>query len=993
MKILAVLLLLLLSSVLPAEDRLIQRFNTDPAYGIGTWEKAFDADKEGLLIKATSAKGGVGYPRRLDLSADVGRVPRLSFTLLQPGQSRHINLRLIDADQTRATFTFRFHPATAGKTYTLSETTGIRWTDPAAITEPGGNGVLDLDGIVNLQILGDWRNAAIEVRLHDLSSIEDGPETQAAREKARIAAERETARLAALEQARRDRIASVLERGAEHPADGPRVLRASLAAPNLIALDIQELEFVVPGQIDFVPGPEHELRPSDKQVLAWREGRAEMTPKSVEVFVGEGKAKTSLGFYLPHAGKLWRREQLTGAAIDLDLIDTPQAYRVYIGDSTTAISPVSVARKSKPNDGPMYGNEKAILHRVYLRLPAPVPEGQALRVVFHGLNTRENDTAFTPDPARDFNEALQVSQVGFRADDPWKQASLSLWLGSGDGQSFDAWIGKDFFLVDEKDGSRHPAGVVRKRMDKDEVQSSFRTKRNHADAAIYELDFSSFDRPGRYRIAIDGLGVSLPFPIGDNAWEHAFQVSMKGFLHHRSGIALAPPFTSYKRPLNFHPDAGTRALQSDVTRLDGESAAIFDSLSRIHSSAEVLPNAWGGYMDAGDWDRRAQHLESTFLHLELLELFPERLGRVKLALPPAEAENNIPDLLDEALWNIDFYARLQTAEGGIRGGVESTEHPREGEASWQESLLVGIFTPDAASSHLFAATAIKASALLKPFDAPRAAALEAAALRAWDWAEANPVPDSIPAKYKQQDALSRNLAAAQLFALTGKEDYLAVFKAGSSLVDGESKRWGDEADAIFVIATLPDARGQNELRQQARDVLRTLADAAVKFQEGNAFHLAAISPLPLMGYVGYFSVPEMVSQMLPRAHFLTGDERYLAAAVAASNFSNGANPNNLVYTTGLGERFPRNPLHIDSRVTAQPAPAGITVYGQSDPQEGYGFNEWVHTYHLQGAFPPSREWPTAEAYFDIFLWPAQSEYTVHQTLGPASYYRGYLTGR
>jgi endoglucanase len=45
--------------------------------------------------------------------------------------------------------------------------------------------------------------------------------------------------------------------------------------------------------------------------------------------------------------------------------------------------------------------------------------------------------------------------------------------------------------------------------------------------------------------------------------------------------------------------------------------------------------------------------------LDLYELFPERIGAIKLALPPAESGNAIPDVLDEVLWNLDLYRRLQ----------------------------------------------------------------------------------------------------------------------------------------------------------------------------------------------------------------------------------------------------------------------------------------------------------------------------------------------
>ena len=56
---------------------------------------------------------------------------------------------------------------------------------------------------------------------------------------------------------------------------------------------------------------------------------------------------------------------------------------------------------------------------------------------------------------------------------------------------------------------------------------------------------------------------------------------------------------------------------------------------------------------------------------------------------------------------------MQTPEGGIRGGIESSEHPRSGEASWQESLTVMAYAPDVWSSYLYVATAARAAKWLE----------------------------------------------------------------------------------------------------------------------------------------------------------------------------------------------------------------------------------------------------------------------------------------
>ena len=93
-------------------------------------------------------------------------------------------------------------------------------------------------------------------------------------------------------------------------------------------------------------------------------------------------------------------------------------------------------------------------------------------------------------------------------------------------------------------------------------------------------------------------------------------------------------------------------------------------------------------------------------HLELLQLYPNYFAETNLNLP--ESDNSIPDIIDEALFNIDCYRRLQTVEGGIRGGIEAAEHPKQGETSWLESLKVMAYAPGPWSSYLYANVAARA---------------------------------------------------------------------------------------------------------------------------------------------------------------------------------------------------------------------------------------------------------------------------------------------
>lgn len=106
-----------------------------------------------------------------------------------------------------------------------------------------------------------------------------------------------------------------------------------------------------------------------------------------------------------------------------------------------------------------------------------------------------------------------------------------------------------------------------------------------------------------------------------------------------------------------------------------------------------------------------------------------------------------------------------------------------------------------------------------------------------------------------------------------------------------------------------------------------------RIQQENAFNVTCQTRYPpVIGVVGYYSVPETTTGfVLPRARHLTGKENYLSVALAAAQYSAGANPMNMTFTIGVGHDHPRRVLHLDSRNAGIEPPDSITVYGQTDP--------------------------------------------------------------
>jgi len=687
------------------------------------------------------------------------------------------------------------------------------------------------------------------------------------------------------------------------------------------------------------------------------DGQLQEAAKRVEVLRRQGGRMASLGDLAVNAKALKPQDTATGADLAVETVDNPAAYRIVGVDDaawTTALEPVAVAWKRKPN------GYRSLTHQVdvYLKLPRPLVAGRTYRISFLGLNLRQAAVDYRHTPTTTRSPAVHVGAIGFRPDDPFKRAWLSQWLGTGGPLDYPA--GTKFTVLDDASGRVVFSGEARQVLAADGTES-FKEGRNYARTAVHALDFSALTQPGRYRVCVQGIGCSYPFEIADDVWQRAFVLSMQGLLTHRSGIALGPPTTEYLRPRPMHPADGCRIYTCDGSELAaGGQDGAFKTIAE-RRTAELLPNAWGGHMDAGDWDRNGQHEPAFWQLLDLFEIAGDRIGRIALRLPDDERSNGIPDLLDEALWSVEFYERLQRPDGGVGGGIESTSHPRPGEASWQESLVLAAFAPDPRASYHHAAVGSKLARLLRPYDAVRAARIAGSARRAWDWAETyrEPTVAALPEPQRQGAAealtIARNVAALELWLSTGEEAFHGTFSATSYLTGG-----GDtmrQLDAVVRYARLPDGQGDATLRQAAREWVVKQADAALTFGDGNAFGITtAIPQLPPMGFVGYLSVPEMIGALLPHAWLLTKDGKYLAGAVRACQFASGANPENRAWTTGLGPDPVRFPLHVDSQITGQPAPPGITVYGVSDPLENYGFDAWAYQWYLQKMVPAPRTW-------------------------------------
>ena len=497
----------------------------------------------------------------------------------------------------------------------------------------------------------------------------------------------------------------------------------------------------------------------------------------------------------PKSDSLVTFETLIGDPLLTFIADKPETWTV------NGKRPIAVYRKSKPIDWRMPNGDFVMRHVIFLKTDGPIA-ANAVTIGITALNVDKTSVLLAASRESVRSDSIHVQQIGFRPDDPVKRAFLSLWLGTGGGYNFPDNM--TFRIVDNRSGKSVYSGKVVKVLDKD-AKERLQREDNFSATSVYKMDFSDFKTPGNYSVVVDGVGRSYPFPIAGNVWDTAFRVQMRGLANERSGVALAPPYADYTRPRDFHPADGAPVFESSYSRLDGptEGPGIEKG-----STGKLLPDAWGGYHDAGDWNpRRVTHMEVTAAQLEMLRLFPAHFEKMVLPIPH---KSGIPDVLTEALFELDCFRRLQKTDGGMPFGIETNGDPIAGEVSFKQSMPAYVYAPDLWSSYFYAGVAARAAKLLQKYNAPLAKTYRDSALKAMAWAEQDwhkREKDGTLTKLDWAVKDDRNLAAVLLYDLTGDTAWHTLFKENTVLKEANANLFAYgtavQQNAAFAYTFLP----------------------------------------------------------------------------------------------------------------------------------------------------------------------------------------------
>jgi endoglucanase len=440
--------------------------------------------------------------------------------------------------------------------------------------------------------------------------------------------------------------------------------------------------------------------------------------------------------------------------------------------------------------------------------------------------------------------------------------------------------------------------------------------------SVRVADFSSVRTPGSYRLAVAGLPDSAPFPIAADAYRALDAGAIRALTLNRASIALPERIAGvYARPAG-HPD---------------DKVLVHESAASKARPAGTVISAPKGWYDAGDYNKYIVNSGiSTYTLLAAYEHFPRWFDKLALNLP--ESGNGLPDLLNEALWNLEWMATMQDPNDG---GVYHKLTNKTFDPFVMPDKATGtryVVQKTTAAALDFAAVMAVASRVLKPFDAQapgRSARYLAQAESAWRWAQQNPkVLYRQPSDIKTGEYGDKSVddefawAAAELLISTGKDAYRAP--AMASAPAGKAAPDWAEVRALGWISLVQHRDGlpKGADASAARERILATADALAARWQASPYRLSMANADFVWGSNAVLMNQAMV---LVQAYRLQPKPAYLNAAQSALDYVLGRNPLGNSYVTGFGAVSTRHPHHRPSEADGIEAPVPGWLAGGPNP--------------------------------------------------------------
>ncbi len=473
-------------------------------------------------------------------------------------------------------------------------------------------------------------------------------------------------------------------------------------------------------------------------------------------------------------------------------------------------------------------------------------------------------------------------------------------------------------------------------------QLSAATKDDLSETTNQIADFSTFQKPGHYYVEIPDLGRSYTFEIKENIFKKTAIGALKGFYYQRTSEDLPAAYAGKWARAAGHPDTQVYVHGSAATAERPEGT--------------IIASPYGWY-DAGDYNKYIVNSGiSVATLLSLYEDFKTDCKPFKTNIP--ESKNALPDVLDEALFNIRWMVTMQDPnDGGVYHKLTNARFDPLNMAPSKATTRRFVVQKSTAATLDFAAVLAQASRVFKQYERQLphfADSCRLAAEYAWQWASRHPdvmydqeamnklyEPDIVTGEYGDRSLKDEWIwAAIELWAATNKAEY-------KDKVDLFPDRqvplpaWNDVRTLGYYTllrleSTLPSP--VPEITTLKKSML-SLADSLVSGITVHPFH--TVMGRSDRDYCwGSSSVAANQGIFLIQVYKLSRDQKYLKAALTNLDYLLGRNATGYCFLTGFGQKQVMYPHHRPSvsDEVVEPVPgllSGGPNPGQQDKCPGY----------------------------------------------------------
>lgn len=694
-----------------------------------------------------------------------------------------------------------------------------------------------------------------------------------------------------------------------------------------------------------------------------------------------------------------------GQRLDVTIAGQAAGWTITSTDDKSFGSQRAVAayRKSKPmNTDHTLTSE--LDHWIFLQLPQSMKQGCSYTIsIPNGLGSDAQKAEIRFDMWNAQSEAIHVNVLGYTPTEA-KAADLYLWLGEGGQRDYKSFEGKKVYLYNVKTGKKSTVGKVS--FWKAATESALEAnKKNMTGSDVWNIDFNA-TTPGRYRLVVEGVGCSMDFDISNELYREPFRYSVRGYYYMRLGEPIDPKvtpvprqpqfipevdpkgFTVYKTDLHpWHPD--WRKLHGDVWDEPHFKPALQSAFwqHRLPGN-QVNTEVKGGHSDAFDWDRHLAHVSNIYDMLLPYILTNGRIGDDDLGI--RESGNGIPDIIDEARNEVDFFLSIRDGEAYSQGVTNpSTE--------WTIMFQAGCTTMAAWANA--ANCAITADAFRIQGNEELCKYYTDEAIKAFRFASRQEVSqlddlqDIGSARMRGRDF--RQMAAAFLYNVTGDVEWEKIMAEESVVKAADSKIFSKERKENFyqiwgtaAYLACPHERHYPELYQNMKASVNAQADANnVTFISQRPSRRAANDPR--------WQVSENL-QLVMMAHYIANStarrQQLEKAMYLEAGWGLGRNPSNTVEMTGLGQRHITD-CYTTGRNDGSPEshPGQTPFNGTETWSAGNGGDARIL---LNRCYPSWYDggWPQQESFFNQrYMW-VNGEFTPRETMRGKMALLGYLYG-